>query len=342
MPDHFEELFADLRVATIPQVRPPGVDAVRRTARRRRRTTRTAAAAVVALAVTGGLVVTGFPLRGGHRVAPAERVRDLVGTADRALGTQLPDLAGQPLSGPVAADGEVTFPDQPAGSRSLALACAGPGQVTVEAQLVRGAGDSTALGGSVVSCATAPQAAVLTFRLPVPGSVVVALVGDPAATGSAGYAVAIGAGDETGIRDETGGPDVPAPESTWNADRAADVLTAAGRSAPTRVTTEQVLSAMHFTGPGLRTTPGDYELALVCAGPGTLTLTVRTVSTSNGEIADSGPAVLERQVECADEDPRLGETDLLSLPRNFGFMITAVPDDEARNRAGWAYHLGPE
>ena len=341
MPDHFEELFADLRVATIPHVRPPGIDAARRTARRRRRTTRTAAAAAVALAVTGGLVVTGLPLRGGHRVAPAERVRDLTDTAKRALGAQRPDLAGQPLSGPVTADGEVTFPDRPAGAHSLALACAGPGKVTVEARLIRN-GDSTALGGSVVSCATTPTAAVMTFRLSAAGSVVVALTGDPAAVGSAGYAVAMGDGDETGTSGVTGQQGPPEPESTWNAARAADVLTAAGRLSPAQVTTEQVRTTMHFTGPGTRATPGDYELALVCAGPGTLTLTVQTVGVSDGKIADSGKTVLERQVECLDEDPRLGETDLLSLPRNFAFLITAVPDGDARDRAGWAYHLGPE
>jgi len=336
VPDHFEELFADLRVATIPQVRPPGIDAARRTARRRRRTTQTAAAAAVALAVTGGLVVTGFPLRGGHRAAPAERVRDLVDIAERALGTQQPDLAGQPLSGPVAADGKVTFADRPAGSQSVALTCAGPGKVAVEAQLVRGAGDATVLGGSVVSCATAPRAAVLTFRLPVAGSVMVALAGDPAAAGSAGYAIAIGPGDETGP------PGLPAPESTWNAARAADVLTAAGRLSPAQVTTEQVLSTMHVTGPGSATAPGDYEFALVCAGPGTLTLTVQTARTAGGKVDDPGTTVIEHQVACRDEDPRLDATDRLSLPRNLGFVITAVPDAQARNRAGWAYHLGPE
>lgn len=334
MPDHFEDLFADLRVATIPQVRPPGIDAARRTARRRRRTTRTAAAAAVALAVTGGLVVTGLPLRGGHRVAPAERVRDLADTAKRALGAQVPDLTGQPLSGPVAATGEVTFPGRPAGSHRLVLACAGPGKIAVEAQLVRGAGDSTALGGYVVSCATAPQAAVLTFRLPVAGSVTVVLAGDPAAAGSSGYAVAMGTSDEAG------GQDVPAPESAWNAGRAADVLTAAGKSPPARVTTEQVLSTTHVAGPGSATTPGDYELALVCAGPGTLTLTVQTVRTGDGKIADSGTTVTQQQVKCRDEDPRLEATAMLSLPKDFSFMITAVPDGEARNRAGWAYHLG--
>ncbi|RSM49750.1 hypothetical protein DMB66_44550 [Actinoplanes sp. ATCC 53533] len=336
MPDHFEELFADLRVATIPQVRPPGIDAVRRTARRRRRTTRTAAAAAVALAVTGGLLVTGLPLRGGHRVAPAERVRDLADTATRALRTQVPDLAGQPLSGPVSADGEVTFPGQPAGSHRLALACAGPGKMAVEAQLVRGAGDSTALGGYIVSCATAPKAAVLTFRLPVTGSVTVVLAGDPAAVGSAGYAVAMATSDEAGRQD------VPAAESAWNAARAADVLTAAGRPSPVRVTTEQVLSTTHVTGPGSAATPGDHELALVCAGPGTLTLTVQTVRTGDGKVAGSGTTVAQQQVKCRDEDPRLDATELLSLPRDFGFVITAVPDGEARNRAGWAYHLGPE
>jgi hypothetical protein len=207
--------------------------------------------------------------------------------------------------------------------------------MAIEAQLVRGAGDSsTALGGYVVSCGTAPKAAILTFRLPVAGSVMVMLAGDPAAVGSAGYAVAMGTGDETGRQD------VPAPESTWNAARAAEVLTAAGRLSPAQVTTEQVLSTTHVTGPGSATTPGEYELALVCAGPGTLTLTVQSVRTGDGKIADPGATVLEQQVECRDEDPRLDGTELLSLPRNFGFVITAVPDEQARNRAGWAYHLG--
>lgn len=332
MPDHIEELFADLRVATLPQVQPPGIDAVRRTTRRRR-TTRTAAAAAVALAVTSGLVVAGLPQRGGHRTAPAERVRDLIGTAQRALSSQRPGPAGPPQGGPVTAAGRLTFADQRAGSYTLTLACAGPGQVAVEARVVRG-GDSAVLGGSVVSCAAAPRAMVLTFRLPVTGSIVVALAGDAAAAGSAGFALVLDAGDEA-----DGGDGAPAaPESAWNAARAADVLAASGQAGATQVTTEQVHTAMHYTGPGAAR-PGDYELALVCAGPGTLTVTVRTVSTGGGEITDTGPTVLDRQVACRDEDPRLAETDLLTLPKNFGFVITAVPDNAARNRAGWAYQL---
>jgi len=119
-----------------------------------------------------------------------------------------------------------------------------------------------------------------------------------------------------------------------------DSSTRPGASAVPITTEQQVYSAMSFTGPGLRMKPGDYEFVLVCAGPGTLTLTVQTVSTDHGKIADHGETALDQQVECHDTDPRLDETTQLTLPKNSGFLITAVPDDQARNRAGWAYHLG--
>lgn len=239
MPDDLDELFAELRAATLPRVRPPGIDAARRTARRRRRTSRTVAVAAVALVVAGGLVITGHPLRGAPRTAPAERLKDLAGTGERALDTQLPEPADRPLSGD----------------------------------------------------------------------------------------------DSPGADGRTDQQLLPAPESSWNAARAGAVLEAGGRLSPTLVTTEQVLTTVDLTG------PGDFAFVLVCAGPGTLTLTVRTAGTGDPESA--GTTVVVRQVECHDAGPRLDPADLLTLPENAGLEITAVPDDAARNRAGWAYHLGP-
>jgi hypothetical protein len=339
VPDHLEELFADLRVATLPQVRPPGTAAARRTVKRRR-TTRTVAAAAVVFAVAGGLAVAEPAVRGGHRETPAERLKELAGTAKQAIGAQQPELVTGALTGTVTAGSTQTFADRPAGSYTLTLACAGAGRVTVEARLVRSADDNAVLGGYVVACAEAPRAVALTFRVPLDGSVVVSVTGDDTAMDSAGYAVGLGADDGT----QDSAPrqqDAPAPESTWNATRAAQVLTATGRQTPVQVTTERTLSTMQFTGPGMTSKPGDYELLLTCAGPGTLSLTVHTVSTGAGQIADNGETVLQRQVECRDTDPRLDPADLLTLPRDHGFLITAVPDAQARNRAGWAYLLDP-
>jgi hypothetical protein len=339
VPDHFEELFAELRTVTLPRVLPPGVDAARRTARRRRRTTRIVTTAAVVAAVAGTLAVAVPPLREGHWTSAAERMTGRLDAAKRAVDTQLPTVARSAVSRPVTADSRSTFTDLEAGSYNLALACAGAGTVTVEARLARGAGDSAVLGGQVVACDEAPQATYLTLRLPLDGSVVITAAGDAAAVDSAGYALdlvpAAGPGNPPNQQE------APAPESTWNAARAAEILTASGRAGAAQVTTERVLTTTHFTGLGMKTAPGDYELALVCAGPGTLTLTVQTVATGSGGIADSGPTVLQRQVECRDTDPRVGETDLLTLPEGSGFMLTAAPDPAARNHAGWAYHLTP-
>ena len=323
MPDHFEELFADLRVATLPQVLPPGAGAARRTAHRRR-TARTATAAAVVVAVAGGLAVAVPPLREGNRAAAAARVRDRVDTAKRAVDTQLPGVAGNATSQAVPAAGRVTFTDLPAGSYNLALACAGAGTVTVEARLERGAGDSAVLSGQVVACDEAPQATYLTFRLARTESVVITAAGDATAVGGAGYAFDLSPTAGTALQQEAA-----APESSWNAARAAEVLTASGRAGAAQVTTEREVSLES------RNPPGDYELALVCAGPGTLSLTVQAAG-ENGE----GPApVLERQVQCRDTDPRVGATDLITLPAGTAFRVDAVPDGPARNHAGWAYHL---
>jgi hypothetical protein len=179
--DHIEELFADLRVAALPQVLPPGAGAARRTAQRRRTARTATAAAVVVVAVAGGLGVAVPPLR----------VRDRVDTAKRAVDTELQARAADTTSQPVTTAGRVTFAEISSGSYHLALACAGAGTVTVEVRLERGAGDPLALGGRTVACDDVPQATSLTLRLPVGGTVVVLAAGDATAVAGAGFALGL-------------------------------------------------------------------------------------------------------------------------------------------------------
>jgi hypothetical protein len=98
VPDQLEELFADLRADTLPRVRPPGTQAARHTVRRRR-TTRTVATAAVVLAAAGGLIASNLQLAKERQAPPAERQNNPVDTAKRALDTQLPRLAGRPMTG---------------------------------------------------------------------------------------------------------------------------------------------------------------------------------------------------------------------------------------------------
>jgi hypothetical protein len=335
MTDQLDELFADLRTQALPQVRPPGAEAARHTVRRRRRRTRTAAAVV--LAVAGGVVTAGLLIGGEHRVQPAERTKGLVETAKRALDKQLPYVAGRPMSGGVETGGAVTFADLAPGRYMLAVTCAGPGVLTVDAELVRGPKESSLLGGQVVSCTDAPQVAVMTFRLPVKGPVVVSADGDARAAGNSGYALELADGDATGSGHDT----VPAAESTWNASRASDVLKAAGTMNPMEVTAGQTTTEGFSAVTGLAQPPGDYDFQLVCAGPGSLSLTVMAVPVDDGVLADTGSVLMSGQVECSDTDPVLDETGTLTLPEDSGFLIIAVPDQQARDRAGWAYRLSP-
>ncbi|MFI7598367.1 hypothetical protein [Actinoplanes sp. NPDC049681] len=328
MPDQFESLFAGLRTETLPQVRPPGIAAAHRTVRRRR-TTRSVATATAVIAVAGTFAAAGLPDR-GDRDDSAERIDRLVVAAQRAVGQQTARQNGLPAEGPVAARTSQQFAGLTAGSYTLVLACGGVGVLTLAVRL---AGDAapTDLGGQVVSCAARPKAASMQFRLPADGTVAVSLQGDDQAAGHAGYSLVV---TRTGAADQSAPVD---PESSWNAGRAAAVLSSGGRYQPERMTTERLTQ----TGQAVRQA-GEYEVRMACAGPGAVDVRLQQVAVHDGRIGGTGSVVWDEQVECTDVDPRAADgSTTVVLPDNAALAVTVIPDQAARNRAGFAYVLAP-
>ncbi|GGQ67336.1 hypothetical protein [Couchioplanes azureus] len=325
MPDQFEALFAGLRAETLPRVRPPGPVAARGTVRRRR-TTRTVVAASAVLAVAGTVAAVGLPR---HQETPAERHDRLTAAARRAAGEQGTAPNGRILVGPVTPGSTERFPDLSAGSYTLAVACAGSGTLTVSVTLSAAAG-STDLGGQVASCALEPRAARMEIRLPVDGELTVGLRGDPAAA-EAVYSVMV-------APDEAADRAVPVdPQSVWNADRAAQLLVASGLSRPERMTTER---------PGGSTTQrvertASYELRMVCAGLGNVTVTVRPAVAENPLRPRAG-TLLSETVACTDVDPQVVYAgSALELTEDTEVQVSITADEQASNRAGFAYALDP-
>jgi hypothetical protein len=335
VPDQLEKLFTDLRAGVLPEVRPPGTAAARHTVRRRRTTRTVVAAATAALAVTGGVVAINLPRTPERQESPA----DLTGSARLALDSQLPKLTGRLRTGAVEAEGRLTFPDLAAGGYTLAVTCAGAGSVRIDAELVRSAEETAVLGGQIVSCAHDALVSVMTFRLPDRGPVVITAEGDGSAAGHSAYALELGDGDGSGDYQPEGAlydPDaVPSDESSWNAGRATAVFPQGGAGAPVQVTTEQ-LRGEEATG---YSRTGDFELQVVCSGPGNLTMTVGAVPPGGDLTADS-QALVTAEVPC-NVDPATSLNDILSLPKGTTLLIVTVPDQAAWNRAGWAYRVTP-
>jgi hypothetical protein len=76
---------------------------------------------------------------------------------------------------------------------------------------------------------------------------------------------------------------------------------------------------------------GAYRLSFACAGPGGYGVTVR--------YTEDGPDIVDQWYACSPAG-RISAADL-HLARRGGFVITAVPDATAFDRAGWAYALTP-
>jgi hypothetical protein len=336
--DQLEALFADLRAETLPQVRPPGIEAARHTVRRRR-TTRTVATAAVAVAVAGGLVATAAPpATVRHQDSPAGQMRELAGVAKRALDDQLPRLAGRQQSGTVEEVTTLTFPGIEPGEYTLALACAGPGQITIDIEQARDADESSVLGRQIVRCGERPIVEVMPFRLSFRTPAVITITGGTQAVGNAAYAAELGGpygrqqGDDVLHDDDA----VAADESIQNADRAAARLTRDGVAAPLRVTTEQMRSR-RSTG---YVRPGNFKLWIACVGPGSLNVSVAAVP-AGGVVTGDGQEILAGEFSCHEPATVSTADDDFSLPENTTMVISVVPDGAARNHAGWAYQVNP-
>ncbi len=268
MADELDELFADLRAGTMPQIRPPGVDRVRRTVRRRRTTT-VAFAGVLLVMLGGTVALLGFPARHPDTAAGTlsqTELDRLTGLADQAVRAGNPGPAVFSRRGPVT--GLISATEQVyLGEINLQLACAGTGSVTL---LVRGTlGSESASSGRpevarlTARCSAEPLPAGTTFVLGQFVDVSVEVVDADSARGRAGFAyrATSDTGKPTAAGSEAGDPDLalqlpdPLPEgSAW------------GGSGKVR---DRSFSS------GWERLDGDFRLAVACAGTGTLRVTVR-------------------------------------------------------------------
>ena len=192
MAEHVDDLFTELRADTMQRIRPPGADRVRRTVHRRRTVTATFAG-VLLLALSGTVVLLGFPFR--HTV-PAARglltqaeLDRLTGVADRAVTTGNPGPVVFSRRGPVT--GVVAVTEQGyLGGLDLQIACAGTGSVTL---LVRGTPDTGSttrvdVARLTARCSAEPVPAAATFVLGQFLVMTVELVDSGGARGRAGFA----------------------------------------------------------------------------------------------------------------------------------------------------------
>lgn len=273
MADQFEDLFAELRVDLMREVRPPGPERARRTVRRRR--TVTVSAAVVLLVMLGGTVaLVGFPSRlttpANHGRLPGTDLDRLTGVADRAVTASNPGPAVFSRRGPVTG-GETATEQIYLGEINLQVACAGTGFISL---LVRGT--PTAEAGSLTRtevarlnarCSDDPVPVGTTFVLGQFLDITVELVDADSALGQAGFAYR--ATSDTGAPAARG----VANDPTDALQLGNDLPTGSGWGGGGE------LSGGAFDT-GFERLDGDFRLAVACAGTGTLRVEVRQERTA--------------------------------------------------------------
>ncbi|GAA3910364.1 hypothetical protein [Actinoplanes auranticolor] len=266
MAEDLKDLFAEFRADTVWEVRPPGADRVRRTVRRRRTAT-AAFAGVLLLALSGTVVLLGFPSR---PTTPANRdsltqaeLDRLTGLADRAVTAGNPGPAVFSRRGPVT--GNLSATEQIyLGRIDLQIACAGTGSVTL---LVRGRPGSESGSTAPVEvaritarCSATPVPAGATFVLGQFLDITVELVDAGSACGRAGFAYR--ATSDTGkpaARSEANDPSGVLPQ---------DLPPGSGWGGGGEVGNRRLYA-------GWEPLNGDFRLAVACAGTGTLRIRLR-------------------------------------------------------------------
>jgi hypothetical protein len=341
MTDRVEATLARVRTDALQDVRPPGVDEVRRTVRRRGVTAALCAAAGVtvitaAIAVAGQQPPISTAPAGPSPNASSTRAPGLAPTpnptlvarmtaADHALGDpeKLPWVMA--TSGVVTPAYENHVNDVPADDYQLFVYCVGDGTADVVVKAGNHGNDKLAAGR--VQCAAEPSPATLSVRQPVDGYLRVFLSGDDRA--SAGSAFAFKFVRTAELTGRAG------PETTANASAAAQLLAGAGIADPKEVTTERT-KTVDEPRPA-----GAYLLSFGCVGPGKVSFIVRTAKTlRDGTVATNGRTETAVTHECTSAG-KLTKDVAISLPDGSAFTITAEVDEPARDRAGWAYAIRP-
>ena len=310
MTDQIERLFADLRAETIPSVRPPGIEPLRRAARRRRAVV-ASAAAVVVLAVAGlATIVNSAGPKSVPAAVPApsgpvysttffqETLAEILGGDDRQreFGRIYDTLSGEPI---------VSRRELLGGTYQMLVTCYGSGSVGLTL--------STAAPWSSVT--TLPCE---TTQVPVPIALTV-----PGDNGTVGLEITphgAGAGQAAfGYRLKLS-----------DADRARYQDTAQSLLPEFDLSRRQSFFMEDGDGSDDRTLePGRYRIWAACVGFGGAVLTV-------GEASDEGtPTNVESQaVRCTESggEPVKIVYDLTTK----GLSTQLTPDEEAAGRAAGA------
>jgi hypothetical protein len=329
--ERFDDLFAQLREDAMGQIKPPGVDRVRRTVRRRR--TATAAFAGVLLVVLGGTVaLLGIPSR---LTAPASRDRltqseleRLTGVADEAVTAGNPGTTVFSRRGPVI--GHISATQLPyLGEINLQVACAGTGSVTL---LVRGSpgaeSGSTApveVARLTAQCSAEPLPAGTTFVLGRFLDVSVDLVDTDTARGRAGFAYR--------ATSDTGTPAVAGSVATnpTVALRLPDPLPSGSGWGGGGELTDHL--STHWEGLN-----GDFRLAVACAGVGIVHVTVRQARSS----ADpDGTVISTKTFDTTCQYPPRRQDFIMGAIHNREVNVTFVYDSTSPAPGSVAYQVLP-
>ncbi len=353
MPDRTDELvrelFADLRADELPGVRPPGVQAARRTVRRRRTAVSAGVTCLTVVAIAGLALATARPAPGGGEAAAEQPSRGSLAAADLQQLAYRADaaLAERGRGGPpvnddphlvmqrsTVLDSGTPAPQShrlQAGEYHADLRCAGTGRVGFTFRWSPERADRTVdrsrsviVGTGQAMCYETPTAYSQPFTLAGTGRLEVVLSPDDEAVGHAGFAYQV-------IRFVEA-----SDESAGNAIAAAHDLRA-GRPGSEPVSMRTLHDHLgNNGGPSPRST----TMPVVCRGPGTI-----RVEVFPGQVDDRG-RVTERGAPLADEEVACRSTPqivtlTLGSPAKDSLVISVKPDGAARNRAGFAY-LWPE
>lgn len=313
MTDQIEELFADLRAETLPTVRPPGTEPLRRAVRRRRAVTVTAAAVAV-LGLAGLITVVRPGTEADPVVSPPSAaptysddsltawVADSLKIEDaRAMG--LGEIILDTGSGPRESRRQVL-----GGTYSIRMTCYGSGSMDVTVS-------GTAAGA--VPCTTTGTVQAVPVVVPEPsGQLVVRVVPQVAGPGRAafGYVADLAQADKSRWQETAKNA---LGERTGNFQGGGSDFVSDG-------------SSTGFDDSAIE--PGRYRIRAICFGFGTARLSVGPATgAENSSTAD------EATVHCSPDAPRSASVTYTTSKTGLHYSID--PDADARERSAVATFL---
>ncbi|MEU4426789.1 hypothetical protein AB0F81_39725 [Actinoplanes sp. NPDC024001] len=316
MTDQIEKLFADLRAETLPAVRPPGTEPLRR-AVRRRRAALSGAAAVLVLGVAGLVAVmrpsSPQPVAAPPVSTPSAQAPVYSDETLRARVSESLKLAEQPLPGVIITDTGSGPKETPrallGGAYEIRMTCYGSGSmnVTVSSGAV---GTEPQVVVTPVVCDTT-QTTVLTVPVVLAGTsgtLLVRIEPDVAGPGQAafGWTAQLAEADET----------------RW--EQAAKNALGGKASGFKQRTSEFVTDGVSYGRPTIE--PGRYRVRAVCLGFGTVRLAI------GPDVGGEMPTPTdEATVTCSPDAPRTATVTYTASSKGLSYDVD--PDGEARNRS---------